>query len=140
MADGYTRCSSPPYDRELGDLLMIQDELAYAVIRELSPTLGIDSAAWSYGGTQSVDAYTHFLRGIREAAQVDPAAAVNAVNAFREAVARDAGYGEAWTRLGIALGTRCSVWPKKPRLSTRRADGLRAARAGCARSRSSTRL
>src|SRR5690606_37566932 len=88
--NGYTRWSSPPYDRELGDLLTIQDEIAHAVIRELSPTLGIESADWSDGGTQSVEAFTHLLHGLREATQIDLGAVVRARDEFREAVATDA--------------------------------------------------
>lgn len=103
--DGFTRWSSPPYDRESGDLLTIQDEIAHAVIRELIPTLGIDPAEWSDGGTHSVVAYRHFLRGIREAAQIELSAVANAADEFREAVRTDAHYGEAWVQLGLTLGT-----------------------------------
>ena len=54
---------SDTYDRELNDVFAIQENIASAVAKALSVTLGVDAQAPTYGGTRNFEAYDHFLKG-----------------------------------------------------------------------------
>ena len=115
---------SQTYDRQLGDVFAIQEEIAAAVVGALSTALGVDSAAPNYGGTRSFEAYDQFLKagriwhflsshelGAREAH-------------LRQAVAIDPNYGLAWATLACLLSHRRGFLPaaEGPRIERDRHD------------------
>jgi adenylate cyclase len=61
-ADGY-HLWSKTYDRKLDDIFAIQDEIAEAVAKALSVTLGVGELGRSPGMTRNVEAYDAYLFG-----------------------------------------------------------------------------
>lgn len=92
-ADGYYLWAET-FDRELGEVFAIQEEVARAVTRALGVKLG----AWpDHGGATSVEAFEHFLKAGRIWAQVDFGEIEGRIEHLRRAVDIDpdyAGLGE----------------------------------------------
>ena len=129
VADGYTLWSSGVYEPELDDVFAIQDEIARAVVNELSPMLGVGAPDPNYGGTKSFEAYDHFLRGLTQQAQFIPPALSNAAEEFRRAVAIDPSYGHAWAELGFTLSQLAIFSPaRSEQLLRERAEAAQRAR------------
>ncbi len=94
-ADGFNLWQDK-YDRELIDVFDLQDELSAAIVKELSPTLAQSKAAPSFDwGTESPEAYQHYLRGRSLARQGTPEGVASATEAYREALQLDPGYAAA---------------------------------------------
>ena len=96
---------SKTYDRDLGDVLKLQTEIATAVARALKVTLLGDVAAKvELGGTRNPDAFDAYLRGAkayssRHEAKDIPAA----IAAYTEAIRLDPHYALAFAARSIAL-------------------------------------
>ncbi|WP_338242508.1 winged helix-turn-helix domain-containing tetratricopeptide repeat protein [Aurantiacibacter hainanensis] len=52
------------FDRELNDLLYVEEEIAAAVASALSVSLNVGLETSGYGGTDDAEAYAHFVQGI----------------------------------------------------------------------------
>jgi TolB-like protein/Flp pilus assembly protein TadD len=92
---------SQTYDRDLGDVLRLQTDIATAVAGALKVTLLSDVAARvSVGGTRSPAALDAYLRGLR---QISTAARDEALRSYSEAVRLDPEYALAYA--GRALAT-----------------------------------
>jgi TolB-like protein/uncharacterized protein (DUF486 family) len=98
---------SKTYDRELGDVLQLQTEIATAVASALKVTLLGDIAAKvELGGTRNPAAFDAYLRGaraysLRHETKDVPAA----IAAYTEAIRLDPGYVLAIAARSIALAT-----------------------------------
>jgi serine/threonine-protein kinase len=86
---------SKTYDRDLGDVLRLQTEIATAVASALKVTLlGDVSAKIELGGTRNSAALDAYLRGARAFRTVDDSQ--SAIDAFTEAIRLDPNYALAF--------------------------------------------
>ena len=98
-----TRVWSQNYDRELGDIFTIQDEIAAAIVGALRNQVGLEVAAMPQAmATTSTEAHDALLRGryliaLRTATTIEAA-----VSEFEKAISFDADYAIAHAELAIA--------------------------------------
>ncbi len=108
-ADGF-RVWSSEYDRKIGDLLELQDQIAAEVVEALSPALAAGAAPGSERATTSARtndpaAYEEYLRGRylwnkRTAPSIE-----SAIEHFRRAIELDPAFALAWAGLADAYLT-----------------------------------
>lgn len=96
---------SQTYDRDLGDVLKLQTEIADAVTSALKVTLLGDVAARvEAGGTRSAAAFDAYLRGLKAFNTVHDAKDMEgAIAAYAEAIRLDPGYALARAARALAL-------------------------------------
>jgi TolB-like protein len=129
-SDGY-HLWSETYDRELTDVFAIQTDIAEHVADALQVTLlGEDVARMQAGGTNDIEAYNDFLRGIYLLNQGSrEEAVIEGVAALESAVARDPAYAHAWTALGTAMSVViANAWGPLDQSWTRLGEAAREAR------------
>ena len=100
-ADSGNRIWSESYDRELGDVFRIQDEIAVAVVKALRVSL-LGGAAPRSLNTQSSEAYLVFLQGRAKMATQRLTDTQLAANDFARALKLDPNYGPAYVELTTA--------------------------------------
>jgi len=94
---------SQTYDRDLGDVLQLQTEIATAVAEALKIRLLSDLAEKiEVGGTRNPAAFDAFLRGMKAHARGDAKAYPDAVAAYTEAIRLDPNYALAFAGRSIA--------------------------------------
>jgi serine/threonine-protein kinase len=99
VADGRTLWSER-YDRELEDVLALQDEIAGTIVRTLRATLLRDLGdAPSRRYTANLRAYHLYLKGRYWWNRRTQAAIAEGIKYFEQAIAEDAGYALAYTGL-----------------------------------------
>ena len=86
------------FDRELGDMFLVQDEIAREVERALAIRLA-DKGATVKRGTRDAEAYEHYLRARWLWHRRTREGHLQAAAHFREAIARDSTYADAWSGL-----------------------------------------
>jgi len=97
------RVWSKTYDRDLGDVLKLQTDIATAVAQELKVTLLGDVAAKiELGGTRNPAAFDAYLRGRKAHARGDAKAYPDAVAAYTDAIRLDPNYALAFAGRSIA--------------------------------------
>lgn len=97
-ATGY-HLSSQTFDRTLDDIFQLQDDIAAAVVKQLTPALFGQIPA---NATKiHPDAYTLYLRGRHQYRQSSPEGFANAIQSFQQALAIDPGLAAAWDLLGM---------------------------------------
>ncbi len=98
---------SKTYDRDLGDVLKLQTEIATAVASALKVTLLGDVAAKvELGGTRNPAAFDAYLRGAKASNSIrDTKDLPGAIAAYTEAIRLDPNYALAFTGRSIALTT-----------------------------------
>jgi TolB-like protein len=96
---------SQTYDRDLGDVLKVQTEIADAVTSALKVTLLGDVAARiELGGTRNPAAFDAYLRGLKASNVAHDAKDVEAaIAAYAEAIRLDPGYAAARAARSLAL-------------------------------------
>ncbi|HEY6618027.1 MAG TPA: TIR domain-containing protein [Steroidobacteraceae bacterium] len=100
---------SKTYDRDLGDVLKLQTEIATAVASALKVTLLGDVAAKvELGGTRNPAAFDAYLRGAKAYSSRRDADASTAIAAYTEAIRLDPHYGLAFASRSRALATAAS--------------------------------
>jgi TolB-like protein/Flp pilus assembly protein TadD len=103
--DGY-HLWSDTYDRQLGDVFAIQEDIARQVVSAIRRTLGKDSTTQGVAlpdeerPTSNVEAYTHYLRGQYLLRPRERAGMEAALKEFERAVALDPAFARA--HVGIA--------------------------------------
>jgi adenylate cyclase len=98
------------YDRDLADIFAVQDEISKAIVTALKVTLfPADKQAIEERGTNNVAAYDKFLRGRALLYQLGPSELTRAIAIFREAVALDPDFVDAWHGLSNAHVTEL-IW------------------------------
>jgi TolB-like protein/Tfp pilus assembly protein PilF len=117
---------SETYDRDLGDVLNLQTEIAAAVAAALKvKLLGDVAAEMRIGGTRSAAAYDAYLRATSAYWQVSSAADNESVRAdYQEAVRLDPNFALAYAGWSIALSAYALNYAHGPEVS----DGYRQAR------------
>jgi TolB-like protein/tetratricopeptide (TPR) repeat protein len=107
---------SQTYDRELGDVLKLQTEIASAVASALKVTLLRDVATeMKAGGTHNPAAYDAYLRSASAYWQVGSASDNESVRAgYQEAVRLDPNFALAYAEWSIALGAYAALFAHGP--------------------------
>ena len=102
VADGY-RMWSGTFDRDLTDVLAVQDEIARSVVEALKVKIGPGPVRKAEHRIRSREAYTQFLLGQQLVNQGTPAGTRAAVDAYERALALDPHFAPAWAGLAVAL-------------------------------------
>ena len=120
---------SKTYDRDLGDVLKLQTEIATAVAEALKVTLLGDIAQKiELGGTRNPAAFDEYLRGLklaRLARTTTPMECSEPIAAFTRALALDSGYALAYANRALITwdcATNTPQWLQQPNVQTVRAD------------------
>ena len=103
---------SKTYDRDLGDVLKLQTEIATAVANALQVTLlGDEAARIELGGTRNPAAFDAYLRGSRAYITGNSEKDVQtAIGAYTEAIRLDPNYALAFAARSIAFSDLGGVW------------------------------
>ena len=96
-----THLWSNTYDRPLGDIFAVQDEIARAVVSELKIKL---LGAAPKAKAREPQAYALFLKARTIGEQHTPLAYEQSISLYRQALALDPGYAEAWDGLANNYG------------------------------------
>ena len=102
-AGSSTQLWSASYDRELGDILAVQADIAAAVAAALEVSLGLGTAGQLPGRRIDPEAFDLYLRGLRQVRSHTHASLVGAEESFRKSLARDPRFLRAYYGLGVAL-------------------------------------
>jgi serine/threonine-protein kinase len=128
---------SERYDREVEDVLAMQDEIAASVADALAARLIASSPASLPGRTNDLDAYTHYLKARFYWNRRTEADLEESLTHFGHALQRDPSYARAHAGLADALVTLAVYGAKAPgdvvpqaRRAARRALELDSAQAG----------
>jgi TolB-like protein len=95
-----THLWSETYDRPLNDIFAVQDEIAGAIVQALQIRLAGGDLSRQKGGTQNLEAYQLYLRGISAQNQNTQSSRDTAGEYLEQAIKLDPNYGRAW--LGLA--------------------------------------
>jgi TolB-like protein/Flp pilus assembly protein TadD len=103
---------SQTYDRDLGDVLKLQTEIAEAVVSALKVTLlGNTVAKLQLGGTTNPAAFDAYLRAVTAHRQANGVAEYQAAVAlFTQAIKEDPHYALAFARRSLSLTTLASLF------------------------------
>ncbi len=95
---------SETYDRDLKDILAVQDEISSEIVSALSKHLGVAVTAGTTGGRRqsNPEAYDLYLRGNFSKQRRTPDSLLEAVRHYQQAVALDPGLAPAWGGLARA--------------------------------------
>jgi len=107
---------SQTYDRDLGDVLKLQSEIADAVAGALKVTLLGDTVAKiELGGTHNPDAFDAYLRAEKAYRAVRSARSdQDAIAAYTKAIHLDPGYALAFAGRSLALGEIAGEFTNEP--------------------------
>jgi TolB-like protein/DNA-binding winged helix-turn-helix (wHTH) protein/Tfp pilus assembly protein PilF len=95
---------SESYDRQLGSIFAVQDEIAAAIAGALKAPLGLQLEAPPWiAATTSIEAHDAYLRGRYLVHQRTPTAIESAEHEFEKAIALDPDYALAHAELAIAI-------------------------------------
>ena len=100
---------SGSYDRELRDVLSLQDEVTQAIARQIQITIGAQESVRRDAPRVSPDAYEDYLRG-RFALNRSLTASHDSVRYFEAAIAKDSMFAPAYSGLGAAYMRLGSVF------------------------------
>ena len=119
---------SKTYDRDLGEVLKLQTEIATAVADALKVTLlGDISQRIELGGTRNPAAFDAYLRASRAFSRANDAAGYQeAIAAFSEALRHDPNYALAFAERSLALTHYAEEGPPGDLLDRAKSDALRA--------------
>ena len=103
---------SKTYDRDLGDVLALQTEIATAVAGALKVALlGEVAAEVALGGTRNPAAFDAYLRGVKYQREGREAKDVQAeIDAFTDAVRLDPNYALAYAARSFAVNVYAGYW------------------------------
>ena len=106
---------SKTYDRDLGDVLRLQTEIATAVASALKVTLlGDEAAKIELGGTRNSGAFDAYLRGSKAVNSGEGASSYqSAIAAYTEAIRLDPNYALAFASRSVALSNYAGEFAKE---------------------------
>jgi TolB-like protein/Flp pilus assembly protein TadD len=107
--DGY-HLWSETYDRELVDIFALQDEIAHSIVSALHLPLGLKKSEPLVNiGTQNIEAYNEYLRGLHFSKLFDEESFGRAIVHLNKAVALDPEYAAPYAVLGNIYSTS-ALW------------------------------
>ena len=112
--DGSHRWSET-YDRDAGDILRVQDEIAASLVRALQLELAWSDAYLTRSPIRSSDAYESYLRGLHAADRSTEQSMNEAIAAFQRALELDPAFVPAAEALALALFDRVDLTYSTPR-------------------------
>ncbi|MBS0380724.1 MAG: TIR domain-containing protein [Proteobacteria bacterium] len=95
---------SQTYDRELSEIFKVQDDIANAVVQALQITLMGGPLTRAQGGTENLEAYQLYLRGLSASRNNTNDSLLRAQDYFNQAIKLDPAFGLAWVELSRATG------------------------------------
>jgi TolB-like protein/Flp pilus assembly protein TadD len=99
-ASSDTHLWSMSYDRELGDVFAIQDEIASAITAELEVSvLGGESSRTARNSTENFGAYDYYLLGLYQRERRNPEALEKSIELFKTALELDDQFAPGYTAL-----------------------------------------
>ena len=94
---------SERYDRQMGDVFAIQDEMTSAIVNELKPKLlGQEKARLAYRQTVYLEANHLYLKGLYFRAKRNEIGVRKAIEYFEQAIERDPNYPLAYAGLALS--------------------------------------
>jgi TolB-like protein/DNA-binding winged helix-turn-helix (wHTH) protein len=118
-ADSGYQLWSDSYDRELGDIFDVQDEIAERVATALQVKLGL-GVSGEIGMTRNVAAYDEFLRGVALYSEYRTESFPRAIEHMHRAIALDPSFSRAWAYLyciyrdgRVAVPQRTEEWSRR---------------------------
>jgi serine/threonine-protein kinase len=115
---------SDTYQRNMTDVFAIQDEIARTAVRALRVPLGANAPLQPERRTGSVEAYNLYLKGRYEWNKRTTTGLNRALDYFRQALAKDPKYAQAWAGIAdanAALGFYGGFRPAEYMLKARKA-------------------
>jgi TolB-like protein/DNA-binding winged helix-turn-helix (wHTH) protein len=120
---------SQTYERELGDIFAIQDEIAKSVAEAMQVRLGVGEQSLVPGMTRDVAAYDEFLHGMALNLQMRPESFPPAIAHLQRAVDIDPGFSLAWAGLHAVYSNGAFTIPERaPEWRRAAAESLERAR------------
>jgi TolB-like protein len=111
------------FDRDLSDIFALQDEIAQAIVAALKvKLLTKEREAIEDRGTHSTEAFDLLLRARALVRTFAPAPMMQALQCFRQAIAVDPGYAQAWAAMANALLHSLLVIPEMRQRSLKEMD------------------
>ena len=107
-----THLFSQTYDRDLIDVLKVQDEIAANLVRELQLEVD-DTDLVSRPSLRNTEAYTQFLLGIHDLYRFDPQDVEQSLSHFQRAFELDPSFADASNASGVAY-TLLGSWGLMP--------------------------
>lgn len=108
------------YDREFGDILDLQDQVAAGIARALQIAV-VGEDVGPRRQLQSTEAYTHFLRGRAALDRGDDESVQSAVDELQQSLALDPGFTRAAETLALAYMTLFNNGTEDPKVGWPRA-------------------
>jgi serine/threonine-protein kinase len=107
---------SNSYDRRMQDNFALEDQVAGAITREMQTVLSPTQLAVARAGrTTNPEAHDLYLRGMFEKNKLSQQGLTNAVTYFKQALALDSSYAQAWAGLAFAYDMQADVYmPSHP--------------------------
>lgn len=115
---------SERFDRALSDVFAVQDEITLEVVTALQVELteGPQAVVWR-GGTDSLEAWTHYLRGLVLLRRFTKEDNLRARSFFEKAVAIDHEFALGWVYVGHSLSNAVRYgWSDDPEADWRRVE------------------
>ena len=97
---------SQSFDRELGDILALQTEIASAVADALQVSLGLGPIALSTAGYVNPEAFDSYLRGLQQLWVYSDASLARAEQFFTQSIQQDPDFVRAYYGLGLTYFTQ----------------------------------
>jgi TolB-like protein/Tfp pilus assembly protein PilF len=94
---------SQTYDRNLSDVLKMQDEIALALVRALQIEVG--TGVFSRPALRNTEAYTVYLQGLHALDGNNQPSIEKALRDFQRALDLDPSFADAAAKIGVAYGT-----------------------------------
>jgi adenylate cyclase len=105
---------SERFERRVGDVFAIQDEIVEAVAESILSRLPVITRQGPEARTTDTAALDFYLRARSETQKLTPAALANATTLYEEAIARDPDFALAHAGLALALVFRALGWDVEP--------------------------
>ncbi|MDA0992661.1 MAG: hypothetical protein O3A13_03400 [Proteobacteria bacterium] len=101
-----THLWSQTYDRPLDDTFKLQDEIANAIVQALQIQLMGGTLSHTEGGTQNLEAYQLYLRGVNASNQNTRSSLDAAGEYLEQAIKLDPTFGRAWSQLSAIVAIK----------------------------------